>query len=448
MKTLWIWAIFGVICFVSQHVGGTSNSTKKRSSGEYYQINYADYEIFNNNSLDVEFSSDSLIIPIPDDATERDSAETSDKAEETVDGDLKEHDFIDNLMYIYYGSGNKVGRRPFASEIIIVGSVLSTVAQISTILLILVKKDIHTKKDLKELFLHLMFSFGVTNVAFILGIFETKYYVECLLVALLLTYFHMMSSVWIFIYCFHIFKVFCRKEPPKRKYYFICGYGLPMLFSLVSFLLAPQSYETRKYCFMSVQRGMIINYMVPVFCLMILTAVYCIKGIGIFNMELNTLQANSNLDSLTLYNTQMEVVMGKKCSNVDAVNLRASKSCLRRLCAMQTMYDIVWFFLVLALENVREGSSMAVVYAFTSCCLNWYIFAKLKVFFPNANKPKLKEVTSDGIPKQCNGVENIDLSPVTSESNKQGSSDSVPLLIESTELKILHHNPNISTISS
>lgn len=120
---------------------------------------------------------------------------------------------------------------------------------------------------------------------------------------------------------------------------------------------------------MSVQRGMIVNYMIPVFCLMILTALYCIKGIGIFNIELNTLQANSNLDTLTLYNTQIEVVMGKKCSNIDAVNLRASKSCLRRLCAMQTMYDLVWFFLVLALENIKEGSSMAVVYAFTSCCL-------------------------------------------------------------------------------
>lgn len=446
MKTSWILAAFGILISLSHDVGGTSNNTKKRSSEEYYQINY-DYELFNNNSLDVEFSSDSLILPIPDDTTALDSSESLDKTEKIVDGDLKEHDFIDNLMYIYYGPGNKNGRKLYSSQIIIGGSVLSTIAQISTILLILVKKDVHTKKDLKELFLHLMFSFCVTNIAFILGIFKTKYFLECLTVALLLTYFHLMSSVWIFLYCFHIFKVFCRKEDVKRKYYFMCGYGLPVLFSLVSFLLAPQSYETRKYCFMSVQRGMIVNYMVPVFCLMIMTAVYCIKGIGIFNMELNTLQTNSNLDCITLYSAQIEVVMGKKCSNVDAVNLRASKSCLRRLCAMQTTYDLVWFFLVLALENIKEGSSMAIVYAFTNCCLNWYIFAELKVFFPNTNKPKIKEVAAGDVPKQCNGVENIDFSPVTSEC-KQGSSDSVPLLIESTELKILHHNPNISTISS
>ncbi|KAK9885777.1 hypothetical protein WA026_013647 [Henosepilachna vigintioctopunctata] len=442
MNNIWIISLC-ILCFLN-FIGGASNSTK-RSSDDYYQLNY-DYEVISsNNSLDIEFSSDSLILPIPDETTKTDFGNIAETGND-FDNDLKDHDLIDNLMYIYYGTGNKNGRRLYASQIIIGGSVLSFVAQISTILLVLVRKDIHSKKELKELFLHLIFSFCSSNLGFMFGIFKTKHYVECLLFALILTYFHLVTATWIFLYCFHIYKLFCKNENVKRKYFYLCGYGIPLLLSLGSFLLAPQSYETRKFCFMSIQRGMILNYMVPVFCLMILTAIYCIKGIRIFNMELHTLQVNSNLDTLTLYNNQMEVMLGKKCGNIDAINLRGAKSCLRRLCVMQTTYEIVWFFLVLALENIKEGSSMAVVYAFTACCLNWYIFAELRIFFPTSNKPNLKEVVI-GAPKRCNGIETVDSSPSSSEC-KQGSSDSVPLLVESTELKVLHLNPNISTITT
>lgn len=151
---------------------GTSNSTKKRSPEEYYQINY-DYEVFNNNSVDVEFSSDSLILPIPDDATVKDSSETSDKmSENNEDGDLKEHDFIDNLMYIY-GSGSESNRKPLftAPEIIVWGCILSIIGQVSTISLILVRKTIHDKNSLKKMFLYVISSFVVTNSVFVLGVF-------------------------------------------------------------------------------------------------------------------------------------------------------------------------------------------------------------------------------------------------------------------------------------
>ncbi|KAL3284680.1 hypothetical protein HHI36_018829 [Cryptolaemus montrouzieri] len=445
MNFHWVFTIFGILYSIND-VDAASNSTKKRASEDYYQINY-DYEVLNtNNSLDVQFSSDSLILPIPEDATKENSEESKDGSD--IDPDLKDHDFIDNLMYIYYGSPtkNKNGHRLYASEIIIGGSVLSCIAQISTILLVLLKKDIHTKKDLREWFLNLITPFCIANLVLIFGIFKTKHCAECIIIAILLSYLHLITAVWIFLYCIHIYLVFCKNIRLRRACFYLCGYGIPLLYSVVAFLCGPHSYETRKFCFVSIKRGMIPNYMVPIFFLMIATAVYCIKGIRIFSMELDRLQSNSNMDVLTLYRNQMEIMMGKKCSTIEAVNLRASQSCMRRLCVLQTSYNTVWFFLVLALENIKDSSSMAVVYAFTTCCLNWYIFAELKVFFPTPNQPNLKEDSIDDS-KSCNGVETSDTS-LTSSECKQGSSDSVPLLIESTELKVLHHNSNISTIST
>lgn len=133
----------------------------------------------------------------------------------------------------------------------------------------------------------------------------------------------------------------------------------------------PNSYESKRFCFISVQKGMILNYMLPVSVLIILTTIYSLSGIRKINMELSKLEFNSSAESLNAFRNELEMLKDKKEETTDeeVLSLRESKSCLKFLCMIQTGYDIVWFVVVLALENVNNSNGMAIIYAVTSCIL-------------------------------------------------------------------------------
>lgn len=139
----------------------------------------------------------------------------------------------------------------------------------------------------------------------------------------------------------------------------------------VTYFLLPQSYESKRFCFISVQKGMILNYMMPVSILIVLTTIYSLSGIRKINMELSKLEFNSSAESLNMFRNELELLKDKKdeCLDEEIMSLRESKSCLKLLCVIQTGYDMVWFVVVLALENVNDSNGMAIIYAILSCLL-------------------------------------------------------------------------------
>lgn len=142
-------------------------------------MNY-DYELTNNVSTDnLELKPDSLILPNP---ASIDSKYTIDKLpnielpdDSLADTDLRDHDFIDNLMYVYYGSHNRNGSS-YGSEIIIIGSVLSCAAQLLTIFCVLLRKNLNGKKEMSKMFLHLMGCLCLSNLVFMLGVYVSTIY--------------------------------------------------------------------------------------------------------------------------------------------------------------------------------------------------------------------------------------------------------------------------------
>lgn len=90
-------------------------------------------------------------------------------------------------------------------------------------------------------------------------------------------------------------------------------------------------------------------------------------------MELSKLELNSSAESLNALRNELDLIdtNKKQDQNVDGevISLRQCKTCLKLLCVVQTGYDIVWFIVVLALENVNENNSMSIIYAIISCIL-------------------------------------------------------------------------------
>ncbi|KAJ8926550.1 hypothetical protein NQ314_021066 [Rhamnusium bicolor] len=319
-----------------------------------------------NNSIDVAFKSDSLILPNPESIDSKYTIDVLPNIElpddSLADTDLRDHDFIDNIMYVYYGSHNR-NAGSYGPEIIIIGSVLSCAPQLLTIFCVLLKKNQKRGKS-----------------------YETSYFI------------------------------------------------------------IPHSYESKRFCFISVQKGMILNYMLPVSILIIMTTLYSLSGIRKINMELSKLEFNSSAESINALRNELEMLKDKRDDDIDEeiVGLRESKTCLKLLCVIQTGYDIVWFVVVLALENINDGNGMSLIYAFTSCLLNWYIFIRRKSLMPTINS--IPDVIDDQVVQT---EENKNITNTSASVSRRGSSDSMPLLnsescTEMRELRLDH----ISTISN
>lgn len=154
---------------------GTTNKTKskpKKSSEEDYYINY-EYEIA-NTSLNREYRSDSLILPNPETFESKYTIDVLPNVElpddTLADSDLRDHDFIDNIMYVYYGSHTRnVGT--YGPEIIIIGSVLSCAAQLLTIFCVMLKKNQKGERIMTYIFFQIMGTFCISNLIFMLGVY-------------------------------------------------------------------------------------------------------------------------------------------------------------------------------------------------------------------------------------------------------------------------------------
>nr|CAH7768741.1 unnamed protein product [Callosobruchus chinensis] len=290
---------------------------------------------------------EALILPNPDSFEARYAIEALPNVElpddSLADPDLKDHDFIDNIMYVYYG-GHKRYSGTYGPEIIVVGAVLSCAAQLLTIFCVLLKKNQRGEKVMTYIFFQIMGTFCIANLIFMLGVY----------------------------------------------------------------------------------RGMILNYMLPVSVLIILTTIFSLSGIRKINMELSKLEFNSSAESLNVLKNELELLKNKKeeCLDDEILSLKESKTCLKLLCVIQTGYDIVWFIVVLALEN------------------NWYVFIKRKSLMPTLCE--LPETVSEIIVHQN---EHQEIVTASANVSRRGSSDSIPLLNSDTEMRELRMD-HISTITT
>lgn len=158
----------------------------------------------------------------------------------------------------------------------------------------------------------------------------------------------------------------------------------------VCFCTGPSSYESKKFCFISIE-GMMKNFLLPMSFFIILTTVYALCGIRAVNIKLSKMDACSSDDSLK---DEIEnILVGKQYHHdhdsatefdLEVTMLREYRTSMKNLCIFQTSFALIWFILVLALENAVYSNSMPVIYCFSACSMvinhNTFLFLIDKYF--------------------------------------------------------------------
>ena len=148
---------------------------------------------------------------------------------------------------------------------------------------------------LASISLNLLMTLCVSNLVFIVGVQASKNAFKCEMIAMLLHYFHLTTAIWGLSHSFTIYDFIINDNTPVLKYNNLISYGTSAVFVLVnfelvairfvhlkrnhsslqfSFAISSTSYETYDYCWMSVQRGMIINFMIPISMLIVATTIF------------------------------------------------------------------------------------------------------------------------------------------------------------------------------
>lgn len=154
-----------------------ANLTSKRLAEDDYYVNY-DYDSNNNSGETNEIKlPDSFILPNPETVDAKYAFDALPNVElpddSLADTDLRDHDFIDNIMYVYYGSHGQYSGT-YGREIITVGALGSLSAQILAIFYVFYKQKLSaTSAELTCMFVYLMMTMFISNLS-VLGAFVSK----------------------------------------------------------------------------------------------------------------------------------------------------------------------------------------------------------------------------------------------------------------------------------
>lgn len=213
-------------------------------------------------------------------------------------------------MFIYYYGKNVKTWKDLGGNIVIIGAGFSIFAQTLTIILVTLRNRRMRKNNaFFPITMNLLTMLFLSNLLFIIGVQSNKNAVRCEIIALLLHYLYLTTSVWCFVFIFIIYDLIINESLRlKMRFILLMAYVGPAIYVMVitfiydyfmrnqvvfllqfSYAASSNSLEYQKYCFMSIQKNMIINFLVPVFILIVTTTTLgtiCLKHIKDKNRDI------------------------------------------------------------------------------------------------------------------------------------------------------------------
>lgn len=146
------------------------------------------------------------------------------------------HDFIDSIMFIYYYGKNVKSWKDLGGNIVIIGAGFSIFAQILTIILVSLRNGRMRKNNaFFPITMNLLVMLFLSNLLFIVGVQSNKNPLRCEIIALLLHYLYLTSSVWCFVFIFIIYDLLINESLRlKMRFILLMAYFGPAVYVMVS----------------------------------------------------------------------------------------------------------------------------------------------------------------------------------------------------------------------
>lgn len=173
---------------------------------------------------------------------------------------------------------------PLSLTIINKPIMLSCAISLAAVLFTLVVHVSHFRElpESSVILLNIVITIAVTQVIFMTGVNSTANQRVCHFVALTLHYFHLVTSFWLLIYSMHLYRRLNQCQDSLSRGFFFISWICPLFIVIISFVVNPRGYETSRYCWLSIHRGMVLSFVVPVTFLIMINTVIMVMSLKTF----------------------------------------------------------------------------------------------------------------------------------------------------------------------
>ncbi|XP_054717665.1 adhesion G protein-coupled receptor B2-like [Uloborus diversus] len=175
---------------------------------------------------------------------------------------------------------------------------------------------------------------------FIFGVNRVEHFETCLLLAILLHYCFLKSCFWVVSYSIYLLRRLRSgmEYAGRIRDYCAACWILPLLWLVVSSIANSRGYETKQFCWLNVQKGIVWSFVVPVTGLILVNTVVMILALKTFSEQMSVTHRNE------IYKTRTSIRAGITLLPFLAIN---------------------WFFGILAVED-SGNIALQTVFFFTN----------------------------------------------------------------------------------
>ncbi|XP_067138973.1 latrophilin Cirl-like isoform X3 [Centruroides vittatus] len=142
----------------------------------------------------------------------------------------------------------------------------------------------------------------IVEAVLIGGIDQMHFKILCSVLAGLVHYFLLASFVWTFLDSFqlHITLVNLYETNKSRmKWYYLAGYGLPLLVVVISVIVDPSSYGTESYCSLDITNFFVFSFVGPAIACVLVTLFFLILTMGKVRFQTNSANSKNKQTKIT-----------------------------------------------------------------------------------------------------------------------------------------------------
>ncbi|CAG9572985.1 unnamed protein product [Danaus chrysippus] len=205
------------------------------------------------------------------------------------DSDLKEHNIIDSVTYLY-GFNTCHGVRNEWMILIFITSGLAIAIPLSAIMWLMwshYAAEFRRSSKLYPLVINLCCCLVACTLIYIQAIVGASSPSQCERIALVLHYTHISCAVWIVVLAVAVSEYCMCDTLLPLKYNYLLAYGVPAIIVMFNYALSMEQYEIKHYCWMSIEKGMVMGFMVPAMILILINTGIIIVGLQSVNRKQN-----------------------------------------------------------------------------------------------------------------------------------------------------------------
>ncbi|XP_052742735.1 uncharacterized protein LOC112058103 [Bicyclus anynana] len=204
-----------------------------------------------------------------------------------ADADLKEHNIIDSVTYVY-GFQNCHDVKNEWLVLIYVTSGLAIALPLVAIIWLMWSQyaaEFRSNSKLYPIVINLCCCLVACTLIYIQAVVGASSQSQCERIALVLHYTHISCAMWIVALAAVVTEYCVCDTLLPLKYIYLLAYGIPGIIVMFNYALSMEHYEIKHYCWMSIEKGMVMGFMVPVTILIVINTGVIIVGLKSVNQK-------------------------------------------------------------------------------------------------------------------------------------------------------------------